>query len=340
MSGVPATAKRFSALPPMASEEINHVQEPDKVSGKTYYYSDKWVLGVDSICRTTEDPKVANPLDGEDEGTVYLPMSRIAMRDTNGLVPASMLPSYIDDMLFGSLSVDSTEGKSTFTDSETGNVYVSPENKRSGTELEPLANVIYIDTTSSLQYRYIKSQETEVSVNYGFAEVPGSRAIAGGYGIELATTQGTNELTISAKTPDFVKIKSASSETTVTNQAAVIPLPSSTYIESDTVTVGTQGSTTQLGGLDSDIKYMFNMRLGVVPTALSGNIIDVTFTLTNGSNVSTIVKTVDMSGPAGTKTVLDYSFMLCPTSTSVTMSLEAEESVKVTTEDFSLVELI
>lgn len=340
MAGIPRSAKRFSALPLMGTEEINHIQEPDLVPGKDYKYSDKWVIGVDSRCRTEQDESLDHPLDGEDEGSVYLPMSRVALRDSNGLIPSSMLPSYVDDMMFGTLVVDTTAGKATFTDSESSKVYSSPESKRATGELEPLANVIYVNTDNNFQYRYIKAQETEESVNYGFAELQGSRALTGGYGIEVTQDQGANELIISAKTPDFVKTLAPSSQASINPQQAVIPLPAASSISSSNITLASQGNTTQIGGLDSSRKYMFNMRLGVVPSTLSGNIIDVYFKLINDSDVSNVVKTVDMSGPAGTKTVLDYSFLLCPKGTSVSMSLSAEELLLTTTEDFSLVELI
>lgn len=83
---VPQAAKRISTLPAMTEEQLIDVQD-DK--GKAL----EWAIGVDSLCRSNDTS--GNYITGEgkvDAGSVYIPMSRIAMRGSNGLIPASMLP--------------------------------------------------------------------------------------------------------------------------------------------------------------------------------------------------------------------------------------------------------
>ena len=106
---IPQAAKRISKLPLMAPEEILDIQEK-KVEGTdpggrgTYTHADAWGIGVDSLCRNDDTVDYDNGMHkGTDDGTAFIPMSRIAMRDTNGKIPASMLPGHIDDMIFGTL---------------------------------------------------------------------------------------------------------------------------------------------------------------------------------------------------------------------------------------------
>ncbi len=200
---IPQASKRISKLPKMEDPEIENIQERVTDTGKEYSHADAWAIGVDSLCRNdgteTEDGYV-----GEDLGTAFIPMSRIAMRDSNGKIPASMLPGHIDDMIFGTLD-DTDQSVTKFREPHpigaiTGHVYASPTQ---GTgELPPPENVIFCDTTTSIQYRYIQSQaQTHTdTVKHGFTEVPGSRTVNPGYGINITHASDAN-LTVSAKAP-------------------------------------------------------------------------------------------------------------------------------------------
>ena len=99
---IPQASKRISKLPKMEEPEIENIQERVTDTGKEYSHADAWAIGVDSLCRN-DGTEPEDGYVGEDLGTAFIPMSRIAMRDTNGKIPASMLPGHIDDMIFGTL---------------------------------------------------------------------------------------------------------------------------------------------------------------------------------------------------------------------------------------------
>lgn len=199
------TPLRPRNLPAMDAADINAMQE--NASGVAY----EWVIPVDST-----------QTGGNDEGMLSVPMGRIAMRDTNGLIPASMLPSYVDDMIFGELTI--TPSKVTFEETVSGSsthrTYVSPESERGTGELAPPENIVYCDVygtdPTNLQYRYIASRET-VSPMYGFEEIPGSRAINTGYGLQKVDSSSAS-LTLSALRPCYCDLDGASAFQLVGNK--------------------------------------------------------------------------------------------------------------------------
>ena len=79
-------------------------------------------------------------------------------------------------------------------------VYASPTQGEG--ELPPPENVIFCDTTTSIQYRYIQSQAQTYTdtVKHGFTEVPGTRTVNPGYGIEITKAADAN-LTVKARKP-------------------------------------------------------------------------------------------------------------------------------------------
>jgi hypothetical protein len=201
---IPQTSKRFSKLPKMEDREIDKVQERETDTGKDYSHADAWAIGVDSLCRN-DGTEPDEGYVGEDKGTVFIPMSRIAMRDSNGKIPASMLPSHIDDMMYGELTFSSSAA--TFVEhfndpdgTEHTRTYVSPDD---GTHPVPPENIIYCDTIGAshtdLQYRYDAS--IPVGSKFGFMEVPGSRALTSTYGIDIVPSQSNAEVTVNAKYP-------------------------------------------------------------------------------------------------------------------------------------------
>lgn len=209
----PQSSKRISKLEPMGAEEINDVQERTNKGtdvGGAYTHADAWAIGVDSLCRSDgsavdEHGHLLPGMHvGTDDGTAFIPMSRIAMRDTNGKIPASMLPGHIDDMIFGTLTV--TSSKASFAETPppggTPHVYVSPyEEPHSEGEFPPPENIIYCDTSTDIQYRFTGETSTDTDINhFGFTEVPGSRTVNPGYGINITHASDAN-LTVSAKAP-------------------------------------------------------------------------------------------------------------------------------------------
>ena len=177
---IPQAAKRISKLPLLGDDEIQAIQESTlegtDPSGSTYTHSDAWGIGVDSLCRN--DGTAIGPGGlipgmhvGVDDGTAFIPMSRIAMRD----------------MMYGELTFSSSAA--TFVEhfkdpdgTEHTRTYVSPND---GSHPVPPENIIYCDTIGAnptdLQYRYDAS--IPVGSKFGFMEVPGSRALTSTYGI-------------------------------------------------------------------------------------------------------------------------------------------------------------
>jgi len=90
----------------------------------------------------------------------------VATLDTNGLIPASQLPSYVDDVL----------------------VY----NSKSAFPVTGETGKIYVDTNTNLTYRWSGSNYTEISPSIALGETS-STAYAGNKGKALADKLNTIE---------------------------------------------------------------------------------------------------------------------------------------------------
>lgn len=345
---IPQISKRMSALPAMPTEHdaqnSDTVQDiQDNVNG----VAAEWVIGVDSL-RRTDAP--AGYIEGSDGGTKYIPMSRIAMRDTHGKIPAHMLPSYIDDMMFGSMIFETNKAKfiETYVDPSTGTTqtrtYTSPTGQG---ENPPPDNIIFVDSQNStnpshqatgLQFRYFADRAT-TSPRYGFEEVPGSRAIVPGYGIEITPDQYTAAVTIDAKKADFFTSYGVSTAETVNSTASNLPLASGSIENSVIEATIASNRLTKLTNLIGGARYAMNLQIECTPVALSANIIDVSVTC---GTVPAMKQQMDMSGPTGTSTVLNYfcEFKTGDNNTELTVTIAAEEAITVKTTRFTVFELL
>ena len=304
----------------------------------------KWAMAVDSLCRSNvEDcPADSGLIPGEeDKGTLYVPMSRLALRDTNGLIPASMLPMHIDDMIFGTLTV--TSSKASFAETTppggTPHVYVSPRDQRGEGELPPPENIIYCDTTTDIQYRFTGETSTSTDIShFGFTEVPGSRTVNAGYGVEVTRAADAN-LTIDAKKADFFTSYGASTAETVNSTASNLPLASSSHENSVIEATIASNRLTKLTKLIGGARYAMNLQIECTPVALSANVIDVSVTC---GTVPAMKQQMDMSGPTGTATVLNYfcEFKNGDNNTELTVTIAAEEAITVKTTRFTVFELL
>lgn len=304
----------------------------------------KWFIPLDY-------KKVTDDADGDswddtgesDYGSVRVPMSRIAMRDSNGLVPSSMLPSYVDDMMYGTFTYTSGT-KSEFIEEVTGSTehrtYVSPPSARQTGELEPPDNIVFIDKPTGLQYRFLKAHETDSSAKYGFAEVPGSRAVNAGYGIDpIENDPNTAALTINAKKADYFAMYTAAGPSEVGTSYTKFPFDSgSGKSENSNITASASSDKITVSNLVANVRYMVNLQLSASPKVLSPNIIDVSFKC---GSVPDQVQQMDMSGPSGATTKLNYvcAFTLS-SGTSVDLQIKAEEAINVTTARFTIYELL
>lgn len=348
---IPQAAKRISKLPLLNGDEIQAIQErtlDGTDQSGVFTHADAWGIGVDSLCRNDgtefdQGSLIPGMHEGEDDGTAFIPMSRIAMRDTNGKIPASMLPSHIDDMMYGELTFSSSAA--TFVEhfkdpdgTEHTRTYVSPND---GSHPVPPENIIYCDTIGAnptdLQYRYDASIPS--GSKFGFMEVPGSRALTSTYGIDLTPDQSYAKVTVNAKKADFFTSYGVSTSEAVNSTASNIPLASDSKENSVLDVVLASNRLTKVTGLIGGARYAVNLQIECTPVALSANIIDVSVTC---GTVPAMKQQMAMAGPTSTATVLNYfcEFKQNDNSTELTVTIAAEEAITVKTTRFTVFELL
>lgn len=338
MAQINLTPQRISAMPPMPDADIVTKLE-DKDTAAT------WSMPIDSLCRSSasDRPSGSGLQPGTDEGTLYVPMSRIALRDSNGKIPASMLPGHIDDMMYGELTFSSSAA--TFVEhfkdqdgTEHTRTYVSPNDE---SHPVPPGNIIYCDTIGAnhtdLQYRYDAS--IPPGSKFGFMEVPGSRALTSTYGIELIPDPSSAKVTVNAKKADFFTSYSASTAETVNSTASNLPLASGSNENAGIEATIASNRLTKLTKLIGGARYAMNLQLECTPVALSANVIDVSVTC---GTVPAMKQQMDMSGPTSTATVLNYfcEFKNGDNNTELTVTIAAEEAITVKTTRFTVFELL
>ena len=322
------TPLRPRNLPAMDAADINAMQE--NTSGVAY----EWVIPVDST-----------QTGGNDEGTLSVPMGRIAMRDTNGLIPASMLPSYVDDMMFGELTI--TPSKVTFEETVSGSsthrTYVSPESERGTGELAPPENIVYCDVygtdPTNLQYRYIASRET-VSPMYGFEEIPGSRAINTGYGLDKVNS--ASSLTLFALRPCYCNEKGVETFQLAGDKTGIGNVSAMTSDMTVLDSANHDRFTITKNRNDGYGQFYLDLTLLCFPTTPNENIINLN--LMNGNDV-VATQSYDMSSTAEANSEdvvrFTYQFALSPNE-PITLALrgEANNAVTVKVQRLYIFELI
>jgi hypothetical protein len=362
---IPQISKRMSALPAMPTG--HDAQNPDTVQDiqdNVNGVAAEWVIGVDSLRRTNAP---AGYIEGSDGGTQFIPMSRIAMRDTHGKIPANMLPSYIDDMMFGSMIFEYTDERAIFiehyydehTHSEQTRTYSSPANKRRPEEYEPPANIIYVDSVTEesvsghkatmMQFRFVADQST-VEPSYGFIEVPGSRVITPGYGLLKNDGTGTvPETHLYARMADFFTMYASAGPREIGNSYTYFPFDkgnnkseSSATQERPSIdaTLDTTNNCIHVSGLTTNARYCVDLQLLAAPKTLSANIINVSFKC---GTVPDQIQQMDMSGPSGTQTKLDFHCEFktrTASADSIDLQIKSEEAINVTTTRFTIFELL
>ena len=295
-----------------------------------------WHIAIDY---KNEDPNASE--DATDYGSLQIPFSRVAMRDTRGLIPASMLPSYIDDMMYGTYTY--TSGSMTmFVEQVSGSTetrtYVSPPSARTGHSdyLEPPENIVFIDTTSDLQYRFIKANETDNNKKYGFAEVPGSRALTPEHGI--TTANSGNTLAIAVKTPQLIVRSDDTVTTLITNNWCswnVVQIAPESYGGITCTERSGTGSnkyvelsgihTPEVSATNQQSWYKVSLQMLAKPTTsamLSGMIYDVKLVEPDTNVIS--VSQMDMAGPADTWNVLNFDLVTPSSLASIRLYLTAD----------------
>ena len=180
---------------------------------------------VDSALSTTSTNPVQNK-------AVKAALDKKADLDSTGKVPASQLPSYVDDVVDLTRSKTGQSTNTDFsdltemklyidTDPNPPKVFFAADNTKYlwGTttwydtwpELAPADGKIYIDTTSNKTYRWSGSQVAEISPSIALGETA-STAYPGNKGKDLAT-----RLTQAEKDIDAVQSKNTTQDTNISS---------------------------------------------------------------------------------------------------------------------------
>lgn len=151
--------ERIGKLTPMLDTEIQKII-------KSQAEAAKWSLPVDYTAGDAGDVTT-------DQGSKQVPLSRIALLTTTGLVPQRMLPSRIDNVITGTMSDDCT----TFTsDTSPAVVYKATTPRDQGEECPSIDDLYsHWDSTKKdyQQYRYVPTADIGTASETGsFVPIP------------------------------------------------------------------------------------------------------------------------------------------------------------------------
>lgn len=294
MASVNSASKRISSITPL---DLEH--KPVKVDDDTWLaYSqhagwDRWHTQVDD----DQTPDVSHSVS----------MGRIALRDpSSGKIYAYELPSYIDDMVYGRLTVDSVQQAATFTDVEAGD-----DRRSTYTTGETIpANLTFVDTVQHVQYRYVESEASNYggNVQYGFVRISMSDITPKGWLVVDGDNEGTVvKRHVRAVLPQLVKFDTCDTWYDVTSSSGKglfvdenkISIPSRAADErEDVVRVArVQGDAADTYQKLTNTVYRVIINVQAKPKTRSDYISTLSLVL-NGTVVS--AAEVDMSIPSGT----------------------------------------
>lgn len=347
--------RRIIQLEKMSTEDIDQLRVPSARAETDKGNASNWHIAIDY---KNENPAAES--DPEDFGTLQIPFSRVAMRDDNGMIPSTMLPSYVDDIMYGkmvpddaahSTDPDYVSGCAVFIgvdkDAHMVGKYSTPTQPEG--YLKPAENIIFFDNDTKLQYRFTNQSGTTAPL-YQFAEVPGSRALNTRYGIVLESPDDQSTVYVDAKKADFFTSYATSAAVSVNSTASNIPVATGSGNADNSIldAVAASNRLTKITGLIGGARYAMNLQLECTPDALSANIIDVSVTC---GTVPVMKRQMDMSGPYATSasspntpsvTRLDYAceFKNEDNNNELTVTISAEEAITVKTTRFTIFELL
>ena len=293
MASVNSASKRISNITPLDLE-----RKPVKVDDDTWLaYSqhagwDRWHTQVDD----DQTPDVSHSVS----------MGRIALRDpSSGKIYSSELPSYIDDMVYGQLTVDSAQHTATFTDAEAGD-----DRRSTYTTGETIpANLTFVDTVQHVQYRYVEAEASNYggNVQYGFVRISMSDITPKGWLVVDGDNEGTVvKRHVRAVLPQLVKFDTCDTWYDVTSSSGKglfvdenkISIPSRSADEREDVVhvARVQGDASDTYQKLTNTVYRVIVNVQAKPKTRSDYISTLSLVL-NGTVVSTAE--VDMSIPSG-----------------------------------------
>lgn len=255
----------------------------------------KWSLPVDY---TGEGEGVVST----DKGSKQVPLSRVALlTKSTGLVPQSMLPSRIDNVITGTMSGDCT----TFTSDASPSVVYKATTPRSSGEECPSIDDLYSHWDSVnkdyQQYRYVPTSDIGTASETGsFVPIPSDLVMVDGDG-----TVVTDDLTNYTRQVDIV-IGSPAAATGGT----VLEIQSGELLHTTSgVTVGTYPSSTPTVSNFGDSFNISKLTINDTGHVTAGQTVSITIPSTAGTTsaaglvkVGTSISSIGASSSAGTTT--------------------------------------
>lgn len=299
---------------PHAIEEVLY---PTSTAGK-------WYTAIDY--RTDENSPI-NPSTGDpvDYGTKRIPMSRIALRDENGLIPPSMLPPYVQDVIYGKFIPATSTAAGLFAEFQTKepivpgpddpdpdgtyqfkyrSPYVNPGQDVRIKDASQYTNVIWMDIDTSSDYenmQFVFKGDNNTTF-HGFTPLPSTKVIEAQYGIEVDQSDLSLSTGIAVKKPD-------SSSNTVS-----------------AADVNSTARSVTFSNLTKNATYMLTIN-GTAHPKDSNNMIaslhQLQFSYTDGSGQHTISTEIDMASLDSQPIDLSLTFTM-GNSTSIQFDIKAE----------------
>lgn len=174
-------------------ERIAHITELDseRIAEiiKSKAKAEKWALPIDYVLPDSETDEI-------DRGTAHITLDRVGLLTATHLVPQNMLPSRIENVLDGTMTVDDSGSTSKWTFETGGHKYVCPKPTAADEEL-PVIEYIYRDVrtvggkTIYTQYRYVPVESTVGGEEEGqFVPIPSDLVLTDGEGTVINDDNG------------------------------------------------------------------------------------------------------------------------------------------------------
>ena len=289
----------------------------------------KWFTAIDY---KTDDNSPINPSTGDpvDYGTKRIPMSRIALRDENGLIPPSMLPPYVQDVIYGKFIPAASTAAGLFAEFQTKepivpgpddpdpdgtyqfkyrSPYVNPDQDVRIKDARQYTNVIWMDIEASSDYenmQFVFKGDNNTTF-HGFTPLPSTKVIDAQYGIEVDQSDMSLSTGIAVKKPDTY---------------------AHTTVDAD---IGPTTSSVGFMGLNRNAAYMVTITGAARPKDASNMIASycqLQFVYTENSVQHTISTEIDMASTEPQPFDLSFTYNT-GNSTTLNIELKSDQSTKI-----------
>lgn len=316
--------KRITDLDPFESTAIETDLYPTSKASKWHLAIDykDYAADVSTTSAETTDPV--------DYGTKRIPVSRVVLRDENGLIPPSMLPEYVDDVVYGKFVPKSSGG--TYAEFQTVEPivhgpddpdpepdvykfkyrYPCPEETQTIKDASKYPHIIWMDTFGSgdpespdyHQYHNIQfifhTPEQPYDSFCGFTPLPSTKVIKSNYGIIVDNQALTTDIAV--KKPDK---RTANISGTYTGSASCQPVI--------------------LSELTPGVTYMMNANMSLHPdsTTLTAMIEDFTIVVKDSNNNILTSVTCDVNMADSVSQYVSKSALITVPANTTSVSISA-----------------